>query len=41
MREVLAQPALAGLGGRELALSSGAQTDTQIEAFIRGHADTI
>jgi len=41
MREVLAQPALAALGGRELAMSAGAQSDAQIEAFIRGHADTI
>ena len=41
MREILAQPAMATLGGRELAASAGAQTDAQIEAFIRGHADTI
>ena len=41
MREVLAQPALAALGGRELPGSAGAQTDTQIETFIRRHADTI
>ncbi len=41
MRQVLSQPALAGFGGRELAASAGAVTDTQIEAFIRGHADTI
>ncbi len=41
MRAVLAQPALAALGGRELAVSAAAQTDAQIEAFIRGHADTI
>ena len=41
MRAVLAQPALAALGGHELAMSAAAQTDAQIEAFIRGHADTI
>ena len=41
MRQVLAQPALAALGGRELPVSAGAQTDAQIEAFIRQNADTI
>ena len=41
MRGILAQPALAGLRGRELPASAGAVTDEQIEAFIRGHADTI
>ncbi|MEO8058210.1 MAG: choline dehydrogenase [Burkholderiales bacterium] len=41
MRGVLQQPALAGYRGRELPASAAAQTDTQIEAFIRGHADTI
>jgi choline dehydrogenase-like flavoprotein len=41
MRQVLAQPALASLGGRELAASAEAQTDAQIEHFIRAHADTI
>jgi choline dehydrogenase-like flavoprotein len=41
MRTVLQQPALAGLGGRELQASSQAQSDSQIEAFIRNHADTI
>ncbi len=41
MRQVLAQPALAALGGRELAASASAQTELQIEAFIRNHADTI
>ncbi len=41
MRQILQQPALAGLGGRELAASAGAQTDAQIADFIRGHADTI
>ena len=41
MRQVLAQPALANLGGREVGASAGAQSDAQIEAFIRAHADTI
>ena len=41
MREILQQPALAGLGGRELQKSATAQTDTQIEDFIRNHADTV
>jgi choline dehydrogenase-like flavoprotein len=41
MRAILAQPALAGLGGRELAVSAGARTDAQIEQFLRERADTI
>jgi choline dehydrogenase-like flavoprotein len=41
MRAVLAQPALAALGGRELAASARARSDAEIEAFVRGHADTI
>ena len=41
MRQILQQPALAGLGGRELPASAAAQTDAQIANFIRGHADTI
>ena len=41
MRDVLAQPALTALGGRELPGSAAAQTDAQIEQFIRNHADTI
>jgi choline dehydrogenase-like flavoprotein len=41
MRTLLQQPALAGYGGRELPASAVAQTDAQIETFIRGHADTI
>ena len=41
MRQVLAQPALAALGGRELAASAAAQTDAQLTQFIRNHADTI
>jgi choline dehydrogenase-like flavoprotein len=41
MRQVLAQPALARYGGKEVASSATAQTDAQIEAYIRQHADTI
>lgn len=41
MRCILGQPALAGLGARELAASAGAQTDVQIADFVRRHADTI
>jgi len=41
MRRILAQPALANHGARELAASAGAQNDAEIEAFIRSHADTI
>jgi len=41
MRHILAQPALAGYRGAELAASAQARDDAQIEAFIRGHADTI
>ena len=41
MREILRQPALAQFGGRELAASAVAQTDEEIEQFIRSHADTI
>ena len=41
MRGILQQPALAGYRGRELPASAVAQTDAQIETFIRGHADTI
>jgi len=41
MRQILAQPALATLCGRELPASASAQSDAQIEAFIRNHADTI
>jgi choline dehydrogenase-like flavoprotein len=40
-RNILAQSALAGYGGRELTVSAAARTDAQIEQFIRGHADTI
>jgi choline dehydrogenase-like flavoprotein len=41
MRQILAQPALAQRGGREVAASAAAQTDAQIEAYVRQHADTI
>ena len=41
MRRLLSQPALAKLGGRELPNSANAQSDEQIEQFIRNHADTI
>jgi choline dehydrogenase-like flavoprotein len=41
LRTILAQPALAGHGGRELAASAQATTDAQIEAYVRSHADTI
>ena len=41
MRGILSQPALAGLGGRELQRSAVAQSDVQIEQFIRAYADTI
>jgi choline dehydrogenase-like flavoprotein len=41
MRRILAQPALAGHGARELAASATAQSDEEIERFIRNHADTI
>jgi choline dehydrogenase-like flavoprotein len=41
MRDILAQPALAGHRGREHAASAGAKTPAQIEQFVRSHADTI
>ena len=41
MRNILSQPALAAAQGRELTASARAQTDAQIERFIRDHADTI
>lgn len=40
-RNILAQPALAQFGGRELAATAGAQTDEQIEQVIRNYGDTI
>jgi choline dehydrogenase-like flavoprotein len=41
MRAILQQPALAQLGGRELATTANAVADAQIEAVIRQKADTI
>jgi len=41
MRHILTQPALARLGGHELPASAGAQTDEQIEQYLRRYADTI
>jgi choline dehydrogenase-like flavoprotein len=41
MRGILQQPALAALRGRELPVSARAQSDAQIEQFIRDRADTI
>ncbi|MEO8836789.1 MAG: choline dehydrogenase [Caldimonas sp.] len=41
MRRILAQPALAGHGGRETDASAAAHSDAEIEAFVRSHADTI
>ena len=41
MRELLRQPALTRHGGTESAASAQAQSDAQIEQFIRNHADTI
>lgn len=41
MRHLLSQPALASRGCRESAVSRDAQSDAQIEQFIRRHADTI
>ncbi|MDD2925584.1 choline dehydrogenase [Rhodoferax sp.] len=40
-RQILAQPALAQFGGRELAATAWARTDTQIEQVIRDYGDTI
>ncbi|MEG0044770.1 MAG: choline dehydrogenase [Comamonas sp.] len=41
MREILSQPALAGLGGNELEHSALARSDAEIEQFIRNYGDTI
>jgi choline dehydrogenase-like flavoprotein len=38
-REIMHQPALTRFGGKESRVSAQAQTDVQIEAFIRAHAD--
>ena len=41
VRQILAQPALAAIGGTEQAASAAAQNDLQLEHFIRDHADSI
>ena len=41
MRNILRQPALADVKSGESATSVGAQSDAEIEAFIRQHADTV
>ena len=41
MRDIVAQPALARLGGKEHARSASATTDAEIEQFVRSHGDTI
>lgn len=41
LREILAQPALARFGAKELPASAAARTDAEIEQFIRQYADTI
>ncbi|MDD2918667.1 choline dehydrogenase [Rhodoferax sp.] len=41
VRRILAQPALAQFGGRELAATARARTDAEIEQAIRNLADTI
>ncbi|HUP06457.1 MAG TPA: GMC oxidoreductase, partial [Caldimonas sp.] len=41
VRAILAQPALAAHGSKELASSAAAQSDADIERFVRAHADTI
>ena len=41
LRNILGQKALAGYGGRELAVSAHARTDEEIEQFVRNHAETI
>ncbi len=41
MRALMNQPALARLGGKELARSASATSDAEIEQFIRDYGDTI
>ena len=41
MRDVLNQPSLARLGGKELARSANATSDADIEQFVRTYGDTI
>ncbi len=40
LRHILQQPALADFGGQELPELAAAQSDAQIEAYIRAHSDT-
>jgi choline dehydrogenase-like flavoprotein len=40
LRRILQQPALSAFGGKELPTMAAAQSDAQIEQFIRNHADT-
>ncbi len=40
LRHILRQPALAEFGGTELPALAAAQTDAQIEHYIRSHSDT-
>ena len=41
LRRILAQPAMATLGGHEFGASAKARSDTELAQFIRSHADTI
>jgi choline dehydrogenase-like flavoprotein len=41
MRNVLQQPVLARLGGKEAPRSASANSDAEIEQFIRNYADTV
>ena len=41
MRRILTQPALAQYGAKELPMSAGAQSDAQIEQYLRDNGDTI
>ncbi len=41
MREIMSQPTLARLGGKELPRSANAVSDSEIEQFIRTYGDTI
>ena len=41
MRQIMRQPALAAFSAKEFPASAGAQTDAQIEQFIRAQADTV
>ncbi len=41
MRRILGQPALQAYGGQESPASARAQTDLELEMFIRDHADTV